>query len=447
MLNLYTIGATNMIVPSDKRAIGVATVPSSLNTNEVAHPYVSTVSAWTGSSLDVQPVDACAFDDTRSACNGVPEGYCDFSVTFPNLDALQAAASQYPDYCLNMYASQVIADMMAAALSNYTSVDDGYDKLFGYYVKYIQQEVPAQLAAFMSDEDGPGNKYFDCTYQNNRGVNTTTHTCPFDQGTLSNDFYTIYYTPKNGNTTGFFNELLSTYGIDPSWVQFGTKTYASGVCPPHNGVPCERYKQVFKGFPLAADSYTVPNPKDIITAALPHISNITNSITSTQWDVYMGQWGGSQDDIVQVQATVAFMIIQAIENMQQVKDIGEDEEEAERKALIIEIISIVLIFVPFVGEAVATVEGLADIARIIALIGAAGNTGLGILDIVNDPSSAPSEILGILLGAEDFRTPKGFSRMGRARRAMGPDDVAKVGTLFKSNSDKLDGIIKACKSV
>ena len=53
-------------------------------------------------------------------------------------------------------------------------------------------------------------------------------------------------------------------------------------------------------------------------------------------------------------------------------------------------------------------------------------------------------ILGVLLGVTDFRNPTGFSKMATARRDMSVDDVGKIGTLFKANSDKLNTIVKAC---
>jgi len=54
------------------------------------------------------------------------------------------------------------------------------------------------------------------------------------------------------------------------------------------------------------------------------------------------------------------------------------------------------------------------------------------------------DILGILMGAADIRNPAGFAKMGAARRAMRADDVTKLGSIFKSNSDKLDSLLKVC---
>lgn len=55
-------------------------------------------------------------------------------------------------------------------------------------------------------------------------------------------------------------------------------------------------------------------------------------------------------------------------------------------------------------------------------------------------------ILGVLLGATDFRTPTAFGKMVTARRDMSDDNVYKVGALFKVNSDKLGTIAKSGKT-
>jgi len=110
----------------------------------------------------------------------------------------------------------------------------------------------------------------------------------------------------------------------------------------------------------------------------------------------------------------------------------------------LEIVSIVLIFIPFTGDAAEIAVPLLQLARALSLLGVAGNVGIGIFDIVEDPSSAPMEILGLLLSVFDIRNPAGFAKMGAARRGMKADDVAKIGTLFKSNSDKLESVVRSC---
>lgn len=70
-------------------------------------------------------------------------------------------------------------------------MNSDYDDLFGYYVSYIEDEVPGVLESFMEDENGPGNKYFDCTWQTQFGYNETTQTCPFPDNELGEGTYTL----------------------------------------------------------------------------------------------------------------------------------------------------------------------------------------------------------------------------------------------------------------
>lgn len=53
-------------------------------------------------------------------------------------------------------------------MANFTTVNDGYDDVWGYYVKYVEQMIPAALYEFMAGPSpnnpsgGPGNNFFTC---------------------------------------------------------------------------------------------------------------------------------------------------------------------------------------------------------------------------------------------------------------------------------------------
>lgn len=70
---------------------------------------------------------------------------CDYSITFDNLDDLNAASGDFVSSCLVVYALETLITMLDTAYANYTSVNDGYDEEFGYYVTYIEKLVPAVL--------------------------------------------------------------------------------------------------------------------------------------------------------------------------------------------------------------------------------------------------------------------------------------------------------------
>jgi len=82
-------------------------------------------------------------------------------------------------------------------------------------------------------------------------------------------------------------------------------------------------------------------------------------------------------------------------------------------------------------------------------LGELGNAALSIYDTVQDPKSAVVNILGMLVGAGAIaratRDPAGISSVANIRRGMSADDVSGLGSIFKANDDKLQGILSVCK--
>lgn len=160
----------------------------------------------TGETGDTE-YQMCDPDDDLSARPECVEGtpLCDLTLTFASMADLDAANE--PSYCQDIYALQVVQDMLTTSLANYSNVDNDYDTKFKYYVEYVKDMVPTALAEFMNSENGPGNQFFDCTW-NQDGKNTTTRQCPFDQSSLAEADYTVYFTLVNA--TGFWDLLEST---------------------------------------------------------------------------------------------------------------------------------------------------------------------------------------------------------------------------------------------
>lgn len=383
---------------------------------------------------DVNPGD----DDANSTAP------CDYSLSFATLADLENVSGQYSTYCVELYAVQTLSNELVGALANFTDVNNGYDALFGYYVDYINDMIPQALQTFMASDNGPGNKYFECTYATG-GVNHTTRTCPFDRFSLGEGTYTVYFDLKN--STGFYNDLSNNYGIDPSWIIFGEKDIIERCTPIQSKSGCDPVNGKWLGFPTKASSITVPNPKDIITAAGPNMSTLQNKIDATWMDQMMGQWDGSGLDAVQVLAMPVAMVQQAVSSMAQVNSIGQTEEDEKKKELILTILTAVFAIVPFVGDIGAAAAGLTSLARMIALIGEVANDALSMYSIVEDPTSAPMAVFGMLLGASALgRNPDGFATMGGLRRGMGADDIAKMGNVFADQTKVIQKIVKSCSA-
>jgi hypothetical protein len=142
---------------------------------------------------------------------------------------------------------------------------------------------------------------------------------------------------------------------------------------------------------------------------------------------------------------VSFMQ-QAIENMAQVRAIGDKVLDQERMSLIFTILSVVFMVIPFIGQALAaeTAVFLQIAGRIMALIGAAGNAGLVVYDIIQDPLMAPMAILGSLAGGVG-RSGRDVKKLADAKRSMKAEDIAKLGDVFKRNDKVVENLINFCK--
>lgn len=339
-------------------------------------------------------------------------------------------------------------------MTNYTSVDNGYDDAFNWYVKTVREMVTPAIEACMSVGDplGPCNQYFDCTYAP-ENVNSTTQTCPGPEGTGA-DVWTMYYTLTNA--TGFYNELYNTYGVNQSWVTFGNpgvnnierraECAGGATCSTDNPTVDSRHQQI--GFPMAVSSNLInpTNPADIVSAALPNIASLELQLGATYIDMVLGIWNSSYVAPVQAFSVPVFMLSQAVQSMAQVKTIGDNAAAEAKKNLILEILGAVLFVVPFVGEGLGALADVAAISRIGELIGEAGNAALTVAGIVADPSSAPLQILGYFFRPGGARDEESMEAMASEREGMDADDIATLyGEEVKTWDTTLQGIIKdAC---
>ncbi|KKA17641.1 hypothetical protein T310_8420, partial [Rasamsonia emersonii CBS 393.64] len=279
-----------------------------------------------------------AFDGDESQGEDAP---CDFSVTFNTLADLAKASSKYSPYCSQIYAVQTLSNELSTAMANYSAVNNGYDDLFGYYVDYVKSMIPGALDSFMDYKNGKGNQYFNCTL-NVDGRNTTTQKCPLPEKTLASGSYELYFDLVDPN--GFYNALEQDYGIDKSWVKFGTKDFENSCVGQQHG--CIIIRRIWNGYPQEADNINVPNPKDLLTKAVPSMQSLQDKIDATWMDLMLAEWNGTALDAAQVLALPVAMVQQAVDSMAQVKQIGKTEEEQKKKELILDIVTAVVAVVP-----------------------------------------------------------------------------------------------------
>ncbi|KAL6232775.1 hypothetical protein BDW75DRAFT_242613 [Aspergillus navahoensis] len=161
-----------------------------------------------------------------------------------------------------------------------------------------------------------------------------------------------------------------------------------------------------------------------------------------------GFWDGDYYDAVEAVSLPVFMLVQAVESMEQVKQLGKEEKEYEEKELIMKILTAVLVVVPFAGEIIGEIAGLAWVVEAAIVVDILGNAAMGVYDVVKNKGSPAMAVLDLLLGASGGRTGKNYSNAALKRREMGAEDASKFGDVFKRHDDALRRVIPVdrCKA-
>lgn len=306
----------------------------------------------------------------------------------------------------------------------------------------------------MAFEGGPGNKYFHCTWQ--AGVNTGSSQCPPSEKIWEGDWtYSITY--ELTDAAGFNASIQADLGIDPAWVTFGDTNTLIGcqsgteVNPGTGNRPCLKIFEKKYGFPMKGDNVEVPNPKDLLQAALPNIEALHDTVTAVYIEIGLDVDEASVADMVTAVSMPMFMLESAVDQMKTIKDIGAEVADQKKKELNLTILGVALFVLPFVGEAAGPlIGGAIGISRIAAIVGVldiTANAGLSIFQIVDDPLSAPFVIHGLLAAPAAFagRGERGaYDEAASARRALKTTDLAKFGSAFVEKDAKVQSIVKAC---
>ncbi|OIW22603.1 hypothetical protein CONLIGDRAFT_638216 [Coniochaeta ligniaria NRRL 30616] len=150
-------------------------------------------------------------------------------------------------------------------------------------------------------------------------------------------------------------------------------------------------------------------------------------------------------DIADGTSLMAFMVQSSVDAMEGIKKMGDKIDDEKEKNLILLILTAFLMIIPGIGELVIPAE-LANLARIMAIGAEAANAALDIYQVVQDPSSAPLAVFGILLGGLSLlKAPKMFGDAATAKRAMKAGDLAKLGDTVKNGVQRVNSLTKTCK--
>lgn len=205
-----------------------------------------------------------------------------------------------------------------------------------------------------------------------------------------------------------------------------------------------------EGVPSIKRDAEVPDPKDAVSEFLTNLRKLPDLLTKTTADINVLRnldTTTTSEDVIDGAMIPVFMVMSATEGMQEVADIGEELEEADRQFIIGMIVMAVLFIVPAIGEVLTAITGIAQIARIATIAAEIGGGVQGAIDLVENPDNAAAGIFGILIGFVGVGSAaKGFWKdAGAARRGMKATDLAKLGGTVKNNVNLVDNMVKVCR--
>jgi hypothetical protein len=130
------------------------------------------------------------------------------------------------------------------------------------------------------------------------------------------------------------------------------------------------------------------------------------------------------------------------------KEIQQEEDEAKKRNMILWIVTAVLFAVPWIGEEVASAIDFTALARGLAMAGVAGNLGLDVFSIVEQPDSGYMVVMGWLVGAGGVgaltRDADSFAQMA-AKREADIAELTRLGSVVQNTARDIQTIAKACK--
>ncbi|EWZ84453.1 hypothetical protein FOWG_12248 [Fusarium oxysporum f. sp. lycopersici MN25] len=347
-----------------------------------------------------------------------------------------------------------------------------YDDKFKWYVDWVKEGIDAALDAFMKVKSGEGNKYIDCewTVPNSKGSGPCANVelrVPVNTPKAANRRFITY---KMRDEEWLYEALLAE--IEKDWVEWKDNAdHDICICPngPHARdvdekepnrfaagpiCPCEARAgfTMHKNYPRRIQDTSkidVLNPKAIIEEAIPKTDDLAELLYETYMDSLNEDLDAPGPDAVTAFSMPVFMLEDAIKSIKSVKEIGEKQKETKTHELVLSILSIVFAVIPFAGTAASALGGAAMIARAGLIIGEAGSAVLSIVDIVDDPASAPFAVLGMLIGSKGVKVKgprKAFKDAADARRALKGDKLEALSPEFRRKDAIVQDLVKKSKS-
>ncbi|KAL7819905.1 glycoside hydrolase family 18 protein [Trichoderma gracile] len=398
--------------------------------------------------VDMYDLDGTDKEDT----DGLDELFDTCEDTYETLEDIP---QDLDSRCASFYILTVLSSQLSRAVEAYKEVSEGYDNKFKWYVEWVRDGINDDLFDFMTGS-GEGNKYMDCKWESevSKGSGPCTEMKLRVEPSNPGARY-IEYTLRDED--GFYKALQASHNIERDWVTF--ENYAVHdpcTCPPGGGgtyCRCMNEYVMYKNFPRRikeASKIDVPNPKELVDEALPKMDELAQLLAWTIPLVRMGSLDVSYEDPAVAFSMPVFMLEDAIESIKKIKEIGVKEKEEKKHEHVLQILEIVFAILPFVAEGAAAAFGAASlIARGLAIVAELGNGALTIVEIVDDPLSAPFAILGLLIGPLGVRAKgsrSGFKSAADARRALDEGKLKLFSEAFRRKDSLVHMIMKQSKS-
>ncbi|QGA13088.1 hypothetical protein EYB26_000733 [Talaromyces marneffei] len=399
--------------------------------------------------------DADGLDDESGGTNIT----CNADQTPGSFNDLANLADSLDPWCVNFYALDLLYSELLDSLSLFQTNSQDYDDKYGWYVKWTKEQIQPRLDDFMKLGDGKGLQYFDCYWAYTGHAEKKDSCLGMPHIWEETAGWSIRFDLVDNQ--GFFDALTAETGIDETWVVFGEYDWdyvcadPGDIRPGAGNVPCRKIYRKELNYPQKAadDVINIGNPKDLIVASMDNITALRTSLLASYSSVGLSFYGDGPDNDSAIDAVVGYampvlQLNQAISSMKDIKDIGEKAKEEAKKQLIFEVLSIVLMVIPFVGEALGPLVGSATaVSRIALLISEAGNGALTVAGIIEDPTSAPFAIMGLIAGVGGGRGARSredaLSEASRARALLKDSDLAKFPQQFKDQDALIQKIAKS----
>jgi hypothetical protein len=349
---------------------------------------------------------------------------------------------------------------LVAAVNKYKDVSENYDDAFGWYADWVKDSIEDRVEEFLAPGRGKGLKYLDCEWASSKGKDKgrCDETWPPVALGRGNGPRNVWYSMRDEK--GFYKALADEADIEKDWVEWVeqdvqkdicTYTTDKNICSPPGCQHGNDYEMRHNWLKRIEDKSKIEinNPKKVLDEAIPSTNDLIALAVGTFIDMRFGRSEADSADIVTAFSMPIFMMQDASESIKEIKKIGQDMKKTHTRDLVLNILAIVFAVIPFAGMAVTALGGAARIATAALIIGEAGNAAISIVEIVDNPQSAPFAILGMLIGAAGLKGGKvsqrsAFKQSADARRSLSLTDMKAFSTEFRKKDGFVQAIVKTC---